>query len=229
MAETKKTYRVYINQDAAYFETEAGDRTGVKKPDLYVGNYFIFQADVKNSDGTAFEFPADAIFFAALNGDLGSDDPDEAATAPEDFNQAAQWSEIDLVNGKISWEMNTLSDAISTLIGSKTSTKIWLELWFKEPDGNYSKILHERLTIYNSGSDFIPVEVPELTYATTDDLTAKADKPSRVADFAALPASPSDLDSVYVTSVSAEVIYDAADAAWYYRGTSVEFTAADEA
>ena len=231
MAEEKKVYRVYIDQDAAKFTTEAGDKVRVVRPEFYLGDYFIFQADVRNADLSVFEFPLDAVFFASLNAQLGQDDADEAASTDASFNLVEQRADIDLATGKISWEMNAASEALKTYMATATSKKVWLELWFKVPGGEYSKILHEQLKIYNSGSDFASVPVPTDDYSTTTEVQAMiaASKPSRIANIAALPASPDDLDEYFLTSVSSKVMWDGTEGNWIYSGTGATVNAGDEA
>jgi hypothetical protein len=73
----------------------------------------------------------------------------------------------------------------------------------------------------NAGSDD-PDPVPASDYYTKEQVDAKF--PARVANFAALPTTPTDLQEVFVTAASIKVIYDAFDGIWL-TGTGAEFTA----
>lgn len=220
MAETKKAHRVYINQDTGKFETVTGSTVGVAKPDLFLGNYFIFQAAVRNDDGSPFEFPIDAVFFAALNADLGQNSPDEAASIDGDFNDPLFWDEISLPGGKIAWEMNTLSQGMVDYLGTDVKKQVWIELWFKEPDSSFSKILHERLWIYNSGTDFVAIEVPDpanfYTKTETDALLAGSEsRVLSVASFEDLPTGVGDGAQVRINGSNLIATYRLSVDKWF--------------
>lgn len=227
MAETKKTYQIYINQDSSKITTATGSKVAVSLPELFLGNTFVFQAFVINSDLSSFAFPADAVFFASLNTTLGQGKADAAASTHAQFNLADHWpDQLSLPGGRISWEMNTSTADLQTFLGTRTSDNIFLELWFKVPGGDFSLIMQQKLKIYNTGSDFEPVAVEGLEYALAAELLPLA-APQEVAAFSNLPQSPKAGQTVLVASFGQNLTWSALQSAWLNPlGTAV--TAADE-
>ena len=175
-------------------------------------------------------------FSAAIDNDWDHATDPMVKTLDGRFNQVGEWGSsgtADVAQGQLSFVLDANTEEFeaevdAALTGEIKHTRLEIKAYDTAPDLVWSESFTFRcFNLLDDDGSTTPATPSN--YYTKTEADAKFSGLSRVADFAALPSSPSDLDSVYVTSVSAEVIYDAADAAWYYRGTSVEFTAADEA
>jgi len=213
MAETRKTYSININQATGRISTAAGSRVGVVVPELHLNNHFIFRCSVINADATAFEFPSDAVFFASLNQQLGQGSDDVAAAVDDDFNLPEQWDSISLPDGRISFAMHTSGGDLQTYLGTSETKRVWLEIWFKVPGGEFSIICQEQLVIRNTGSDFVPVDVDTVSYATSAELQAYG--VLSVDDYASLPAAPADGTCRRIKAFNLVATYNATDGKWY--------------
>ncbi len=223
---TRQTIRIYINQAKASFVNGNGVQTS-ESPAFFLGNEALLLCQLFSSTGEPQIIPTNAEWYASLDTTYGPDHDDLVQVTNDLFNLDADWNELDLASGKFCFQLTTNTPALVAAMGTKPRLDIHIEIHFRLPGEKWTILLHETVVIRNTTASFEPVASGSITYATIADLVAKQDRPTRVANYAALPTHPDDLDNCYVTSVSSAIQFDAADGCWYYAGTSIEFSSTD--
>ena len=95
---------------------------------IYRGSQFIFRVNLLNDDLTPFILNASDSFYAGVNDNYTRTNDDYCQSYDDQFNISADWDDIDLTEGKISFRLNTDTE-LAENIGSVASKYYLIEVW----------------------------------------------------------------------------------------------------
>jgi len=118
---------IICNTSTASLINSAGGQTSPLV--LYRGTQFIVRCTLYNSDLTPFILNVGDSFYFGLNDNYLRTNDDYCYTLNTGFNIAADWDEIDISNGKISFRINTDTYDLAMNIGSYEAKYYIGEIW----------------------------------------------------------------------------------------------------
>lgn len=96
---------------------------------IYRGSQFIFRVNLLNDDLTPFILNASDSFYAGINDNYSRTNDDYCASYDDQFNISADWADIDLTEGKISFRLSTDTEELAENMGSVASKYYLIEVW----------------------------------------------------------------------------------------------------
>lgn len=173
---TRQEISVNINIAQAAFVTADNTTRGLSKPVMFVGNEVLFTCQLLSANGAAQPLPENIEFYASLDTEYGPNHDDLVKVTHDRFNIDLDWDGIDLSSGKFCFRLTTATEELVEVMAKTARKDVHLEIWFREPLGNWAILLHESVVIRNVTADFNPEPSEGITFATTNDLATRISK-----------------------------------------------------
>lgn len=108
---------------------------------LYVGTQTLYRANLLLADKTAFQAPAGATWLFGFDNDLSGTPPYLVTTLNAEFNQVADWAEVDPTQGKVCWPVDCTAALLKAYMSSKTSQQTMYACLWMTPAGGKPMLL----------------------------------------------------------------------------------------
>ena len=176
MSDLRRIINYVINVETGEIVISITDITPDPRQQTYTyGTQLLFRVTLINSDMTAFKPPAASTFLFGMDTDYTAGQADKVISLHDQFNILADWSEVDVANGKICWRADLSTDALKAAFTSTTDPNLTMHavLFYAPPGGKYVPLLCWDPIVKNLAVDpYTAVAVTGITHVTTDQLKA---------------------------------------------------------
>lgn len=182
MSDTRRIIPVSLDVETSSRRVVVG--SSLELPDsaqvqhLYYGTQLLFRATLySGSIAVPYMPPADATWLFGIDDRFDADHPDLVVSLNDQFNIAADWDALDIVNGKICFRADLATaelKAALALIASGVETKtMYAYVWMTPAAGHKVLVAKWDLTMHRVAVDPVTASaVPGITHITSDVLTA---------------------------------------------------------
>lgn len=127
--ENRRIIEIYLDVERGILVDSDGAIPGTLMS-VFRGTELIVRAHLKREDiATYFTPPSGASWFFAIDNSFDPAHNDLVVTQNSMFNLSADWSDLDVANGKICWRVDTATTQLKSALGTSASEDMYAELW----------------------------------------------------------------------------------------------------
>lgn len=166
MADVRRISEIYLNTER-HRQVTAQNTDVRNKLTIFRGTNVLIRAHLKmDSETEYFEPNASSVWAFRVDNSYEQDHDDLLVSDNDQFNNAADWDELDIDGGKICWRIATNTKQLATALGSEPSDDMYAELWMTAPGEDTVLVCHWDITVHNIATEV--GDSVDLIYSRTD-------------------------------------------------------------